>query len=356
LTPRIPHIFALVFAAGVAVSGCYRPSLVPFSLDTPPLILTPASLAGVRDGRGRFREIFCAIRADHGQSLPDDRPCEAALVPLAGEPKGTGQPVNLGGPRRALRIAVVPGFLNDCFLWLVSPLSDGLAHLRQHGYRTEMIHVSGLSGSAHNAREIRDALIAMALEPGERVVLVGYSKGTSDSLEALVAYPEILPHVAALVSVAGVVAGSPIADSVPDVYLPLAVRLGLPTCRPHDLEAVESLRRSTRLTALARAPLPAAVRYFSVGGIVTADEASELLRLSHRELAQIDGRNDGLVIFSDTVIPGGTLLGFVRADHLAIAMPIARLPVVPVQLLMHHNAFPREVMLEAIVRAVEEAL
>jgi hypothetical protein len=102
--------------------------------------------------------------------------------------------------------------------------------------------------------------------------------------------------------------------------------------------------------------LPAAVRYFSVGGIVTADEASELLRLSHRELAQIDGRNDGLVIFSDTVIPGGTLLGFVRADHLAIAMPIARLPVVPVQLLMHHNAFPREVMLEAIVRAVEEAL
>jgi hypothetical protein len=66
------------------------------------------------------------------------------------------------------------------------------------------------------------------------------------------------------------------------------------------------------------------VRYFSVGGIVVAQETSTLRRPSHRDLAQIDGRNDGQVIFTDTVIPGGTLLGFVRADHWAIAMPITR--------------------------------
>ena len=30
------------------------------------------------------------------------------------------------------------------------------------------------------------------------------------------------------------------------------------------------------------------------------------------------------MIFTDTVIPGATLLGFVRADHWAIAMPITR--------------------------------
>lgn len=352
---RVPDVLALVFAVGAA-AGCYRPPLVPFSLDTPPLILAPASLAGVTDGRGRFREIYCAIRADHGRSLPDDRPCDEALVRLAGEPEGTGQPVALAGPRRALRIVVVPGILNECFIWIMSPLSDGLAHLRQHGYGTAVIHVSGLSGTAHNARQIRDALMAMKLEPGERVLLIGYSKGTADSLEALVAHPEIVPRVAALVSLAGVVAGSPVADAIPAIYAPLFVLLGLPSCEPRDLQAVQSLRRSTRLAALARAPLPAAVRYFSVGGIVASEETSTLLRPSHRDLAQIDGRNDGQVIFTDTVIPGGTLLGFVRADHWAIAMPITRPRLAPEAILIDHNAFPREVMLEAIVRAVEEAL
>ena len=33
----------------------------------------------------------------------------------------------------------------------------------------------------------------MKLEPDERVLLIGYSKGTADSLEALVAHPEIVP-------------------------------------------------------------------------------------------------------------------------------------------------------------------
>jgi len=53
---RVPDVLALVFAVGAA-AGCYRPPLVPFSLDTPPLILAPASAAGVTDSRGRFREI-----------------------------------------------------------------------------------------------------------------------------------------------------------------------------------------------------------------------------------------------------------------------------------------------------------
>ena len=37
--------------------------------------------------------------------------------------------------------------------------------------------MSGTSGSAHNARQIRDGRMAMTLDPDERVVIIGYSKG-----------------------------------------------------------------------------------------------------------------------------------------------------------------------------------
>ena len=48
-------ILSLAFAA-LLTGGCSKP-LLPYSLDTPPLVLAPASLANVEDGRGRFWEI-----------------------------------------------------------------------------------------------------------------------------------------------------------------------------------------------------------------------------------------------------------------------------------------------------------
>ena len=48
-------------AATLALAACGSKPLVPYSLDTPPLVLVPASQAGVHDQRGRFREIYCAV-------------------------------------------------------------------------------------------------------------------------------------------------------------------------------------------------------------------------------------------------------------------------------------------------------
>ena len=44
----------------LALGACSTTPLVPYTTNTPPLVLVPASDAGVRDKRGRFREIFCA--------------------------------------------------------------------------------------------------------------------------------------------------------------------------------------------------------------------------------------------------------------------------------------------------------
>lgn len=346
--------------AGVCVTlgGCDQ-SLIPFSLDTPPVILTPIRYVNnVTDGRTRFREIYCAIRADHGRGLPEDLPCEDALVRLSGEPPSTGRPVNLTGATPSLRVVVVPGIFDECIRQYVRTFSDGLAHLEQHGWRTGSIPVSGRSGTAHNASQIRDYVLSLSLAADERVLLVAYSKGAADTLEALGRYPEILPRIAAVVSVAGAIGGSPLADSYANLYEHLLRDLDVADCPPGDGQGVASITRAARQTHLASYPPPSSVKYFSVAGIPGPQRISRALRPFYEQLAHVDPRSDGQVIFFDAIIPAGTLLGFLRADHWALAVPFSRnastLPFSAT--LVDHNAFPREVLLEAIVRFVEEEL
>lgn len=90
------------------------------------------------------------------------------------------------------------------------------------------------------------------------------------------------------------------------------------------------------------------------------DRVSAVLRPGYRRIARLDPCNDGQVVWADAIVPGGTLLGYVNADHWAVALPIVRgappglrsLAAAPVD----RNGFPREVLLEAVVRQVEEAL
>ena len=86
----------------LALAGCAGAPLIPYSADTPPLVLAPTSQVGVQDKRARFREIYCAVLEARGPELPDYRPCEDALTRVGAEPAGTGKPVDLGPSRRRL--------------------------------------------------------------------------------------------------------------------------------------------------------------------------------------------------------------------------------------------------------------
>jgi hypothetical protein len=344
----------LTALAALLLGGCSKP-LLPYSLDTPPLVLAPASLANMEDGRGRFREIYCAVQKDHGAALPYDRPCEDVILRLGGEPERTRNPVSLGPSKLRLRVLVVPGLFNDCIKFS-SAYSHAQAHLERLGYRAESLPVSGRSSSTHNSLEIRNAILGMELLPEERIVLVGYSKGVADILEAVVAFPEIQRRVAAVVSVAGTVNGSPLADQVEKPYQELLKKIPVPQCPPGVGDPVESLKRSTRLQWLLQNRLPESIKYFSLGAFAGREDISAILQSSYDRLALIDPRNDSQVIFYDAIIPGSTLLGFVKADHWAVAMPFSQDAPQLSAGLTEKNEFPREVLLEAMIRFVEEKL
>ncbi|WP_246217008.1 hypothetical protein [Paraburkholderia panacisoli] len=344
-------------ASCLALVACATKPLVPYTTDTPPLMLVPASYAGVQDKRARFREIYCAVLEAHGRALPDYRPCESALTRVGTEPAGTGAPVALGQSTRHLMAAVVPGIGYDCFKpWLNAP-GTVTKQLRQYGYDGFMLDVDGLSSSAHNARQIRDAVMTMPPPDGPaHLVLIGYSKGAADILEAVVAYPEIRSRVAAVVSAAGAVGGSPLANDAQQYQADLLRHFPGATCTSGDGGAVQSLRPATRQAWMAQNPLPGDVRYYSLVTFPEAQRISSILESSYDKLSRIDPRNDSQVIFYDQVVPGSALIGYVNADHWALAVPIARTHDMIGSLFVTQNAYPREALTEAILRFLEEDL
>jgi hypothetical protein len=102
--------------------------------------------------------------------------------------------------------------------------------------------------------------------------------------------------------------------------------------------------------------LPGTVQYYSLVTFARREQISFGLRGTYDELAKIDPRNDSQMLFYDQIIAGGALLGFVNADHWAVALPISRVRPGLAATVINRNEFPREILLEAIVRHVEERL
>ena len=302
--PGLPggRVFLIIaILATPFINACSTRPLEPYSADTPPLILVPVSYAGVEDKRARFREIFCEEWLDLKGGTPE--------------------------------------------------------HVRQFGYDLISLKVDGLSSSSNNARQIRDAILQMSPQLAEsRLVLIGYSKGIADILEAVVAYPEIRQFVAAVVSAAGSVGGSPMANHIKQSQISLVRYWPGAECSPGDGGAIESLLPSTRKAWLAQNRLPRDFPYYSLATFPQPERISSILKPSYRKLGRADGRNDSQILFYDQVIPGSALIGYLNADHWALTVPIARSHKFLGSTFVNQNEFPREALLEAILRFIEEDL
>jgi pimeloyl-ACP methyl ester carboxylesterase len=345
-------VFILLMAAALLAAGCV-PNLMSLNEDSPAQVLSYAGAPPVTDGRPRFRQLVCMLAGQRASATGSRFDCANLLWRMAdeSEPPSPPPPLPLHDPH--LRILIVPGAFAECFPEFGMPFDDPAASLRQRGYRIDFIPVSGRSGSDHNAAQIAAALEQFPEDPADRTVLIGHSKGAVDILHFLVNYPQPARRIRAVVSVAGPVSGSPLADDFARTYRSVFSRMPLMYCRPGDRDVVNSLTRSYSMTWLASHRLPEHVKYFSLGGFARRKDIHPMMLLTYDLLATVEPRNDGYVAFSDQVIPGATLLGYANLDHWDIALPVReRLNFGGI----NSRALARELLFEAIVLTVADSL
>jgi len=355
---RFNYFSTLVLLPGLLLlSACAGKPLNPWTTESPPHALVPVADAGVDDQRGRFREIFCEVLESRREQWPDYRPCDEALTRVADEPAGTGEPVSMGASRKDLLGLIVPGVGWECIEGWLGLDKSVKEFVNSAGFEAKLVDVDGLSSSANNARQIRDTILALPDELKDRpIVLIGYSKGAPDILAAIVTYPELRDRVVAVLSAAGAIGGSPLAHIAEQKDLNIMRYFPKSTCSEGDGGALESLEPATRRTWLAHNPLPPGIAYYSLVTYPHPDHISSVLTQTYKKLSQVDARNDGQVIYYDQIIPGSTLLGFVNADHWALAVPIARSHRFIGSTFVDKNDYPREAMVEALLRFIEEDL
>jgi hypothetical protein len=340
-------IALLGLALGLA--SCATPLLTYRSTDIPPVQLTVVGQPSVHDGRARFRTVFCELAARQG---PPGVDCERFLVRFAAEPVVT-HPAPLPPHDPRMRLLLVPGGLAECFED-AELYPEAVPRLRSLGYAVSTVRVSGRSSSAYNARRIAAAVARTPPTPDGWLVLAGYSKGVQDILEFLVSYPTLAARVHAVVSIAGSVNGSPVANRYTFVYEAFA-NWPARACPPGDRGVAVDLQREPRLNWLARHRLPGHVRYFSIASVAPEEEVARGMTPLDLPLSYVDPLNDGQLLFYDQLVPGSELLGYVRADHWAVALPLQeRWPVFAGNSAGAH--FPRDLMFEAIVLRTAEAL
>jgi hypothetical protein len=330
----------------VVVAGCASKPVAPGLETAPPAVLVTIADAGVRDLRGSFRAATCG-------RLPEGAPaCDDVLLQLPGEVAASASSPAPDLPQR-YRIAFVPGFLSECFDRYAQPFADAQRALNAEGFTVDYFRVPGRGTSAENAQKLAEHFASLDGDP-RPIILFAYSKGLPDTLEFVVRHPAAARRIAAIVSMAGAVNGSPLADDLASAYRELASGFPLPGCAPGSGEEIHDLRRDVRLEWWRLNRQAVTVPVFALVAAPRPDRVSPATRLTYDRLARLDPRNDGKLLAQDQIVAGGYLLGYANADHWAIAVPLGE--ALPSWSILYRDNVPRPALVRGAIDLVAQTL
>ncbi len=295
------------------------------------------------DSRQAFSDLFCSVLREENPDGGEWGDCSEYL-----ETPPTQQ-VGLPAIPNTYRVLIVGGLLNTC-IPKAPAYKEGQEYLRQkYGLDVEFLSVPNDS-CEDNARVIAESLKKKMQGNPRKFILIGYSKGAPDVQEALVREPSAARAVAAFISVAGAVGGSPVADLVPDMAKAWIQKYNLKGCQGDLAAGFKSLRQSTRRAFLSKYPDPVVPTY-SLAAISGKSNTSQLLAQTWQIMSAYSDKVDGQLTVEDATVPGSTRLGAALADHFAVAVPFETSDE-SIGAGADKNHYPRSALLEAMVRFV----
>jgi hypothetical protein len=342
---RARALAAWAMASTVLLGGCGMHGIRVDDVPRP-TVRSNWAQAGIQDQRQAFADLFCQIYGEGGATSD----CRHWLWSSTNVPATTASRPSPLTPRQRT-LVIVPGIFGECVAPWATPFSSDHKALEGMGYRVTVLQLKGRGSSAVNADIIHKQLSDPALALKDAVV-IAYSKGLTDFMLAA-SQPEAEAwrgNVSALVSVAGTANGSPAANHGASLYEDLLAKLPVEYCDPSDGGGVRSLtyNEAMRVSDAFVASKPPFATY-SVIAVGAQGSINPVLKGFHRLLSRIDERNDGQVLMEDAVIPGSTVLGVFRADHWSIALPFEDSDAWQVKPLSVNNAFPRGVLIRAVL-------
>lgn len=297
-----------------------------------------------KDLSAAFAEVFCSVlrseKPDGGEWGPCSNYLHAEAISLRSLP--------LGVIPTHYRVLIVPGVLSSCQA-NTQAFAEGQAHLKEkHGMTVEFLQMPNAS-STDNGQQIASYLKNAMASDSRKYVVVAYSKGAPDVQEALASDLQAQSAVAAFVTIAGAVGGSPIAETMPSIVERYTSTLKLGTCQGDVAQAFKSLRQDVRRQFNADHPDPL-VPSFSLAAVSDSSTTSKMLLEAWKLLTAYDSRTDSQLLQEDALIPGGNFLGVLRADHLAAALNYESASETTIRTAADHNHYPRIALFEAAVR------
>jgi hypothetical protein len=193
-------------------------------------------------------------------------------------------------------------------------MSSNEKALRSQGLETSRVGIDTGQSVEVNAKQIRDAVLE-ASKGGRQVVLIGQSKGGVDITAALALYPELKPHVRAVVAMQAPYGGTPIASDLnTSPELEPLVKNVIGAVMKGDVRALTDLSYEARRAFIARHPYPADVPTVSLA--TSRDSRKSLVDATGAYLRERYGvKSDGLVAPDDAEIPGSRVVKLTNMDH-----------------------------------------
>jgi len=295
-------------------------------------------------GGTNFADLFCSVLT---QNNPDTGDWGACGQYFDGAKRAD---LKLGAVPTNYRVLIVPGIMSSCVSDTPAFQEGQKALKERYNVSVSLLQVPN-DPSESNAKMIANFLNAQSWTDTRKWIVLGYSKGAPDVMTALAKESGVAEHVAAFVSVAGAVGGSPIADALPAVADKWIRQYNMKGCQGDLAAGFKSLQRGNRaafLAAFPRMPVPS----YSIVTDSSATTTSKALLQTWKLLEAFGPVQDGQLLKDDAIVPASTLLGTALADHFAVALPFDKSTDSMIRGGMDKTRYPRAALLEAIVRYV----